>query len=54
MLYFILNILITLVTLRIYSSYLTKELEKMENRINEMIQLEKTISQKDLPSSVKK
>lgn len=45
------NILITFIILRIYSYYLAKELDKMENRIL-YLQL-KTILQKDFPSVVK-
>lgn len=48
----IMNILITFIILRIYSYYLAKELDKMENRILYYLQL-KTILQKDFPSVVK-
>lgn len=45
------NILITFIILRIYSYYLAKELDKMENRI--LYLPLKTILQKDSPSVVK-
>lgn len=48
----LINMVITLILLVLYSHYLTKELKKIEDRILSYYQL-KTILQKDSPSSVK-
>lgn len=48
----LINMLITLSFLTLYSRYLAKELNKIEDRFLVYLQL-KTILQKDSPSSVK-
>ncbi len=48
----LINMLITLNLLILYSRYLAKELKKIEDRVLVYLQL-KTILQKDSPSSVK-
>lgn len=48
------NFFTTIVILRVYSYYLSKELDRMEKRIYKSLSLPKTIAQKEEPSSVRK
>lgn len=48
------NFFTTIVILRVYSYYLSKELDRMEKRIYKSLLFSKTIAQKEEPSSVRK
>lgn len=48
------NFFTTIVILRVYSYYLSKEIDRMEERIYKSLLFSKTISQKEEPSSVRK
>lgn len=48
------NFFTTIVILRVYSYYLSKELDRMEKRIYKSLSFPKTIAQKEEPSSVRK
>lgn len=48
------NFFTTIVILRVYSYYLSKEIDRMEERIYRSLLFSKTISQKEEPSSVRK